>query len=138
MRADGLQDVAHGDAVEVLHVPLPEQLDPCAHVKGLEPLHHVLELVPGQAVGQGAVAVLLADQEAEAGAHGDPLAVVQLLQADGGGQVVVSGLVPAAPPHVHHLELHTVPVPGGLGTLYMIAWKNIQIYRYRNILIIIF
>ena len=77
----------------------------------------MLELVPGQAVGQGAVAVLLADQEAEAGAHGDPLAVVQLLQADGGGQVVVSGLVPAAPPHVHHLELHTVPVPGGLVSL---------------------
>ena len=34
--------------------------------------------------------------------------MVQLLQADGGGHVVVRGLVPDGPPHVHWLELDTV------------------------------
>ena len=38
--ADGLEDVAGGDAVLVLDVPLPQQPHTLLHVEGLETLHH--------------------------------------------------------------------------------------------------
>ena len=38
--ADGLEDVAGGDAVLVLDVPLPQEPHPLLHVEGLEALHH--------------------------------------------------------------------------------------------------
>ena len=37
--ADGLEDVAGGDAVLVLDVPLPQQPHTLLHVEGLETLH---------------------------------------------------------------------------------------------------
>ena len=37
--ADGLEDVAGGDAVLVLDVPLPQQPHPLLHVEGLQALH---------------------------------------------------------------------------------------------------
>ena len=37
--ADGLEDVAGGDAVLVLDVPLPQQPHPLLHAEGLETLH---------------------------------------------------------------------------------------------------
>ena len=37
--ADGLEDVAGGDTVLVLDVPLPQQPHPLLHVEGLQALH---------------------------------------------------------------------------------------------------
>ena len=73
-------------------------------------LQEALELVPRHGGGQRAVAVLLAHQEEEGGTHRDGPAVLQLLQAQAGRHVVVRGVVPHPPPHVHWLELNTVLV----------------------------
>ena len=70
-------------------------------------------MVPKEVGGERSVAVLLSYQEEEGRTHGDVLAVVQLLQADGGRHVVVSGLVSHSPPHVHRLEVNAVLLSAG-------------------------
>ena len=79
-------------------------------------LDETLELVPRDGGGERPVAVLLAHQVEEGGTNRDCLAVLQLLQADVGRLVVVSGLVPDSPPHVHWLELDAILVPGKILT----------------------
>ena len=73
-------------------------------------LEHVFKLIWHNHVRKRSVSILLTHEEEEKWSNRDVLAVLQLLQADVGGHVIICGLVSSSPPHVNHLELYTILV----------------------------